>query len=216
MYGVVVLMKCDCVDVVWVVEVCDEIVVWLYDLMLVGVLIFEMCVMVVDDLGVVVLKWYLVDVVIVWCVCCDDGLFWFVVDCVFMFVGQGIVVMGIVFVGCVVIGDMFVIVCIGGVVCVCSIYVQNWLVEVGCVGECCVLNLVGVDKVDVEWGDIVVDVWFVVMLLCFDVELMLFVDVGLMLMYWVLLYVYFGMLYCVVYVVLFDGDMFVVGQWMCV
>lgn len=213
--GVVVLIKIDCVEVVCIVWVEIEIVVLLVGMLLQDFFVFVCNSMVFDDVGINVLciqlyVWVLDDVSMCQVELCSE-LFCMLVDCVFLLVGYGMLVIGVVYGGIVVVGEYLQLMLIVMDVCVCSIYVQNQFSEFVMVGQCCVLNLVVIVCDDIYRGDWIVDLCVLWVICCVDVCLWFFLLVVL-LCDWVLLYIYWGMMYWQVYVVLLEDDDYGDGQ----
>jgi selenocysteine-specific elongation factor len=210
--GAIALTKTDRVDAARLVEVRNEIAVFLAATSFVDAPIFETNAMYADDAGVAALNAYLRSAAMAWNARRDDGLFRLAVDRVFTLAGQGTIVTGTVFAGQVATGETMTLAPAGVSVRVRSIHAQNRAADVGRAGQRCALNLAGIDKDAISRGDWIVDARLATPSERLDVELTLLPDAGMTLQHWAPLHVHLGTTHHVAHVALLEGDALATGN----
>ncbi|RQH08953.1 selenocysteine-specific translation elongation factor [Paraburkholderia dinghuensis] len=210
--GAVALTKTDRVDAARLAEVRAEIGAWLAATSLGDMPCFETNATQPGDPGVARLDAYLRERAMAWQGRRDDGLFRLAVDRVFTLTGQGTVVTGTVFSGCVQTGDSQLLAPAGLPVRVRSIHAQNRAADSGRAGQRCALNLAGVDKDQIARGDWIVDARLAAPSMRLDVELMLLDDANVTLRHWSPLHVHLGTTHRVANVVLLEGETLAPGE----
>lgn len=206
------LTKTDRVDAARLAQVRGEISTWLASTPFANAPLFETNATQPDDPGVAQLNAHLHDAAVNWHARRDDGLFRVAIDRVFTLAGQGTIVTGTVFAGCVTTGDTLMLAPAAMPVRVRSIHAQNRVAETGHAGQRCALNLAGIDKDAIARGDWIVDARFAEPSERLDVELTLLADAGLTLNHWMPLHVHLGTTHRVAHVVLLEGDSLAAGD----
>ncbi|WP_322013667.1 selenocysteine-specific translation elongation factor [Paraburkholderia sp. J12] len=204
--GAVALTKTDRVDAGRLAQVRAEIAAWLAPTALAAAPCFETCATHAGDEGVARLDAWLREQAMAWQGRRADGLFRLAVDRVFTLAGQGTVVTGTVFAGCVQVGDTLTLAPAGLPVRVRSIHAQNRPAQDGRAGQRCALNLAGIDKAQIARGDWIVDARLAQGATRIDCELSLLGDADLTLQHWTPLHVHLGTAHRMANVALLDGE----------
>jgi selenocysteine-specific elongation factor len=155
--GAIAVTKIDRVDGARVRAVEAQIAAVLAPTALSSAPLFPLAATIERDPGVAALRTHLHGTAASWPKRAEDGLFRLAVDRVFTLPGRGTVATGTARAGRVQVGDTLAIMPAGTAVRVRSVHAQNRDAAVGCAGQRCALNLVGIDKTALARGDWLAD-----------------------------------------------------------
>ena len=210
--GVVALTKVDRVDAERIATVKTEIQHLLAETPFANAPIFATQAHLENDVGVAELKAHLITVAQSLAKKESRQLFRLAIDRVFTLSGKGLFVAGTASSGSVSIGDTITLAPSGKTVRVRSIHAQNRPVEIGYAGQRLSMNVVGIEKDQVDRGD-----WATAAALAecsdrLDVDLQLLASAGLSLKPWSQVHVHLGAAHRIARVLMLDGETIEAGQ----
>jgi len=210
--GVVALTKIDRVDAERNAKVKIEIRNFLATTAFSNAPIFSTQAHLDNDTGVAELKAHLISVAQALAQKEHHRLFRLAIDRVFHLSGKGLFIAGTTSAGAVAIGDTITLAPSGKTVRVRSIHAQNRPVEIGFAGQRLSMNIVGVEKDQIERGDWAVAASMAECTDRLDVDLQLLDNAGLNLKPWSQVHVHLGAAHRIARVLMLEGDAIAPGQ----